>query len=95
MQLKSFRELLVWQRAIDLVEEVYHLTAMLPKAEQYGLRSQMQRAVVSIPSNITEGYGRFHRGDYLRFLSIANGSLLELDTELEVTIRLDSCPGNK
>ena len=61
---------------------------MLPKEEQYGLRSQMRRASVSIPSNIAEGYGRTHRGDYLRHLSIAKGSLLELDTQMEVTVRL-------
>ncbi len=64
--LQSFRDLVVWQKGMDLVEEVYHLTAFLPPAEQYGLRSQIQRAAVSIPSNIAEGYGRSHRGDYLR-----------------------------
>mgnify|MGYP003513790329 CR=1 FL=1 len=88
MSLQSFKELLVWQKGIDLVEEVYRLSASLPKDERFGLKSQMQRAAVSIPSNIAEGYGRTHRGDYLRYLSIARGSLLELETQIEVTVRL-------
>ena len=77
MALRSYRELEVWQRAMDLVEAVYHLTEYFPGEEKFGLTSQIRRAAVSIPANIAEGYGRSHRGDYLRHLSIAKGSLSE------------------
>lgn len=86
--LKTYRELEVWQRSMDLVVEVYKLSAALPVSEKYGLISQMQRCAVSIPANIAEGYGRTHRGDYLRFLSIAKGSLAELETYLVILERL-------
>jgi four helix bundle protein len=85
---RSYRDLRVWQRAIDLVVETYRLTGMLPKREVYGLASQMQRAAVSIAANIAEGNGRSHRGEYLQHLSIARGSLTELETHLVVAGRL-------
>jgi len=86
---KSYRDLLVWQKAVDLVARCYELTKQLPKSETYGLASQMQRAAVSIPANIAEGHGREHLGDYLRHLSIANGSLMELETHFLIAQRLN------
>ena len=85
---ESYRGLEVWQVAMDLVEEVYRVTARLPESEKYGLTNQLRRAVVSIPANIAEGYGRSHRGDYLRHLSVARGSLMEIETHLMITVRL-------
>lgn len=87
-QYKEFRELRVWQKAMDLVEESYRLTKGLPKAETYGLCSQIQRAAISIPANIAEGHGREHLGDYLHHLSIANGSIMELETHVFLIQRL-------
>lgn len=86
--LKNYRDLKVWQKGMDLVEETYLLTSRLPAREKFGLASQMQRSAVSIPSNISEGYGRQHRGDYVRSLSIANGSLKELETQTLICARL-------
>ena len=88
MTLHSFRDLRVWQGGMDLVEGVYCLTKAFPRHEVYGLASQMQRAAVSIPSNIAEGYVRQHRKEYLQHLSIAQASLAELDTQLEIAARL-------
>ena len=88
MGLQSYRFLEVWQRGIDLVELIYKLSAAFPSDERFGLTSQVRRAAVSIPSNIAEGYGRSHRGDYLRFLSIARGSLSDVETQLIVAGRL-------
>jgi four helix bundle protein len=87
-QLKSYRNLLVWQKSIDLVEQTYNLTKHFPSEEKFGLTSQANRASTSIPANIAEGYGRHHRGDYLRFLSIARGSIAELETHMIVAVRL-------
>ena len=78
----------IWQRSMDLVVETYKVTAFLPKEEQYGLVSQMRRAAVSIPSNIAEGQSRHTIKEYLNFLSIAKGSKSELETQLEICIRL-------
>lgn len=88
MAIRSYRELDVWNRSMDLVQEIYQLTKKFPKEERYGLGSQMQRSAVSIPSNIAEGYGRTHRGDYLHHLSISHGSLCELETQLIIAARL-------
>lgn len=87
-RIRSYRDLEVWQRAIDLVEVVYQLTDSFPKHETYGLRAQMRRAAVSIPSNIAEGHGRSGAREYLHHLSIANGSLMELETQVVVSRRL-------
>ncbi len=76
-EVKSYRDLTVWNQAMDLVIVCYKLTSKLPKTEIYGLSSQIKRAVISIPANIAEGKGRRHLGDYIRHLSIANGSLKE------------------
>jgi len=88
MGLKSYRELDVWMKGVDLVVAVYELTKSFPPEEKYGLASQIQRAAVSIPANIAEGYGRSHRGDYLHHLSIARGSLAEVETHLTIVVRL-------
>jgi four helix bundle protein len=92
MSLKTYRDLQVWQQAIELVQEIYQLTLRFPQDEKYGLRSQIQRAAVSIPANIAEGYGRVHRGDYVHHLSIARGSLMELETHLTLAVRLNLVP---
>ena len=80
MTIKSYRDLKVWQKAMDLVVESYKVVNLLPKNEAYSLATQIQRAAVSIPANIAEGHGREHLGDYLHHLSCANGSLMELET---------------
>lgn len=87
--LKSYRDLKVWQKAMDLVLEVYKLSQKLPRSERFGLIQQMRNAANAIPQNIAEGYGRRGRGDYLRFLGIAYGSLLELETEVITSGRLN------
>jgi len=88
MALTSYRELRVWQQAVELVVACYRLTGNLPKSETYGLASQIRRAAVSIPANVAEGHGRDHLGDYLHHLSIAHGSLLELETHLIIANKL-------
>ena len=88
MEIRSYRELLVWQRGMDLVELIYKFTENLPAREQWGLSSQMRRASISVPANIAEGYGRQSSGNYKQFLSISRGSLLELETHVELCIRL-------
>jgi four helix bundle protein len=85
----SYRDLLVWQKSIDLVSEVYKLTENFPKSEIYGLSSQMQRAAVAIPSNIAEGQKRAHKKEFMQFLYIAYGSGAELETQIEICKRLN------
>lgn len=85
---QSYRDLRIWQQSIDLVERVYETTRKFPKHEQFGLASQMQRAAVSIPSNIAEGHTRFRLKEYLQFLSVARSSLAELETQYEIAFRL-------
>lgn len=84
----GFRDLRVWQLAVDLSVAVYRATKGFPKDELFGLVSQMRRAAVSVPSNIAEGYGRCSAGDLRRFLLIARGSLAELSTQMEIARRL-------
>ena len=86
--MKSFRELEVWQYAMDLVELVYRKLKTLPKEEQFALCDPLRRAVVSVPSNIAEGFGRDSHKDFAHFLSQARGSHYEVSTQLEVAIRL-------
>jgi len=93
--LKSFKELIVWQKAYRLVLEIYKATKDFPKYEIYGLAQQMRRAAVSIPSNIAEGYGRRHKSEYHHFLSIAYGSLSELETQYLLSIDLGHTKQNK
>lgn len=84
----SYQDLIVWQKAMDLVVAVYNLTEKFPKSEQFGITSQMKRAAVSIPSNIAEGRRRKTRVDYCHFLTIAYGSGAELETQIAICKRL-------
>lgn len=88
MEINSFRDLRVWEIGMRLVEDVYRLTKTFPKHETYGLSSQMQRAAVSIPANIAEGHARRHIKEYLHHLSVAQASRAELQTQLEIAVRL-------
>lgn len=88
-QVRSYRDLVVWQKAYDLSLAVYRATRDFPKDEVYGLRSQLRRAAVSIPSNIAEGYGRRTTAEYTRSLNIAYGSNCELETQLSLAADLD------
>jgi four helix bundle protein len=88
MSVQHYRELIVWQKAIALVEEVYRITNSFPKTEIYALTNQIRRAAVSVPSNIAEGQGRESTRDFLHFLSIAQGSLMELETQITIAERL-------
>jgi len=87
--MKSYIDLIVWQRSIELVERSYVYVKDFPKNEEYGLSSQIKRSVVSIPSNIAEGYGRNYTIEYIRFLQISRGSLYEFQTQLEIVKRLE------
>jgi four helix bundle protein len=85
----SFRDLELWKLSVDFVVDVYKITRKFPSSEVYGLSSQMQRAAVSIPSNIAEGSGRKNPKEFIQFLHIAKGSLAEIETQLEIALRLD------
>lgn len=89
MSVKNYRELIVWQKAMALVELVYQATKMFPKEELYGLTNQIRRAVVSIPSNIAEGQTRQSSAEFKRFLSIAQGSRAEVETQIMIAQRLN------
>jgi four helix bundle protein len=89
MALKSYRELETWQIAMELVAEVYRVTKLFPKEEIYGLTNQLRRAAVSVPSNIAEGQGRDSTKEFLHHLSMAHGSLCELETQLLIAQRLE------
>ena len=86
--IRSYRDLVVWQKAMSLVELVYRIAKSFPDDERFALVSQLKRASVSVPSNIAEGYGRHSTSDYIRFLQIALGSLYEIETQLELSVRL-------
>jgi four helix bundle protein len=88
MKVKNFRELIAWQKALDLVEETYKASKSFPKDELYGLTSQIRRAVVSIPSNIAEGQGRDTTREFRHYLSISYGSLCEVQTQIFIAQRL-------
>ncbi len=94
---ETYRDLLVWQKSIQLVKQIYVATKNFPREEMYGLASQMRRAAVSIPSNIAEGKGRFSTPDLLHFFTQARGSLLEVETQIIVAQELDylSRPASK
>jgi four helix bundle protein len=87
-QIKTYRDLIVWQKSMALVTEVYKITKNFPQDEMYGLVVQMRRCSVSVPSNIAEGYGRNSTPDYIRFLKIDLGSLYELQTQLDISLNL-------
>lgn len=89
MQGRSYRDLELWQKAMDLVVECYDASRKFPDREVFGLTSQMPRAAVSIASNIAEGQGRQHRAEFIQFLCIANGSLTELETHIQIARRLN------
>jgi len=89
MPLQSYRQLIAWQKAMDFVAEVYRVTRTFPKEEMYGVTSQLRRAAVSIPSNIAEGQGRQTTGEFRQFLGHARGSLLETETQILLSERLE------
>ena len=84
----NYKELKVWQRAVELVEKVYKISRTFPKEERFGLVSQLQRSAVSVPANIAEGWGRGTTQEYIYFLRVARGSLMELETHLIITQRI-------
>ena len=88
MPVKSYRELVVWQKSMDFAAEVYRVTRAFPREEMYGVTSQLRRAVVSVPSNIAEGQGRGTTGEFRQFLGQARGSLLEAETQVLLCERL-------
>jgi len=87
MNVKSYKDLIVWQKSLDLADRVYDVTESFPSREMYGLTNQLRRAAVSIPSNIAEGQARQSTPEFRRFLSIAKGSLAEVETQLHIAIR--------
>jgi four helix bundle protein len=86
---QSYRELIAWQKAMDLVTEIYRATSSFPREEQYGLTNQLRRAAVSVPSNIAEGQARFSQREFHRFLGHARGSLVEIETQLMIACNLE------
>ncbi|CCH98604.1 MAG: four helix bundle protein [Microcystis aeruginosa BS13-02] len=88
-KIQSYRDLRVWQEAVNLAESCYRLTKTFPKEELYGMTTQIRRASVSIAANIAEGYGRKTRGEYIQFLYIAQGSLKELETHWLISQRVE------
>lgn len=95
MKTSSFRDLKVWQKAMDLTTVIYELVRQLPREELFALSDQMRGAVVSVPSNIAEGHGRESDKEFVKFLLIAKGSLHELETQLEICIRLQYLSENQ
>jgi four helix bundle protein len=91
----SYKDLIAWQKAMDLAEAIYQLTRDFPREEIYGLTSQLRRCAVSVPSNIAEGQGRTTPGEFKQFLGHARGSLLELETQLQLAKRLGYCSADR
>ena len=91
----DYKDLVVWQKGITLAKHIYELTQSFPAEEKYGLASQMRRAAVSIPSNIAEGQARHTTGEFIQFLSHAEGSIAELDTQLIIAVELGYCGNGK
>ncbi|MBP3432445.1 MAG: four helix bundle protein [Alistipes sp.] len=89
MKTSDFKELIVWQKAMDIVVATYALTQKLPKSENYALSNQMRRAAVSVPSNIAEGQSRNSEKEFVQFLTFARGSLSELETQLHICVRVN------
>lgn len=87
-QVRGFKELIAWKKGMDLVEEVYRVSRNFPADERFGLTAQIRKAVVSIPSNVAEGYGRSTKADYIHFIDIAKGSANEVQTQLLIAQRL-------
>jgi four helix bundle protein len=91
VEIRSYRDLLIWQKGMALAKQIYAMTRAFPADERFGLTAQMRRAVVSIPSNIAEGQARHGRREFVQFLSHAEGSLAELDTQLTLAVELGYC----
>lgn len=87
-EIKSYRDLIIWQKGIEFVKQIYLETARFPDSERYGLINQLRRAAVSVPSNIAEGQARQHTGEFRQFLFIALGSIAELETQIIISQRL-------
>ncbi len=87
-KIESYRDLVVWQKSMDLVELAYKIVIKLPINDQFGLSSQIRRAAGSVPANIAEGFGRWHAKEFVHFLLMANGSVKELETHLLIAVRL-------
>ena len=87
-KIRNFRDLDVWKKGIEIVRNVYEIVSVFPKQESCGLTSQMQRCSVSIPSNIAEGFNRFHNKEYRQFLYMSLGSCAELETQIEIAVEL-------
>jgi four helix bundle protein len=87
-RVQSYRDLIVWQKSVELVLEIYRATQDFPRAETYGLVSQLRRAAVSVPSNVAEGHARLSTGEYKQFLGHARGSLMEIETQILISQRL-------
>ena len=94
-EVRTYRDLVVWQKGMDIVTKIYDLTRDFPASEIYGLTSQIRRCAVSVPSNMAEGYGRRSTQEYIRFLQIASGSLFELQTQLQISINLNYISNQK
>ena len=94
MDIKTFKDLIVWKKSIAVVKDIYLLSINFPGEEKYVLTPQIRRSAISIPSNIAEGYGRNSKKDYIRFLQIAKGSLYELKTQLEIAFNLNYINNN-
>lgn len=92
-KVRSYRDLIVWQKAMDLVRAIYNLTTSFPTEERFGLISQIRRAAVSVPSNIAEGQARHTSREFVQFISHAEGSLAEVDTQLTLSNQLGFCNG--
>ena len=92
-KVRSYRDLIVWQKAMDLVRAIYNLTTSFPTDERFGLISQVRRAAVSVPSNIAEGPARHTSREFVQFISHAEGSLAEVDTQLTLSNQLGFCNG--
>jgi four helix bundle protein len=92
---RTFRDLVAWQKGMDLAKQIYLDTRSMPEGERFGLTNQMRRAAVSVPSNIAEGYGRESRPDLVKFLRIARGSLNEFTTQYELATHLGMLPHSK
>jgi len=94
-KLKSYKDLVVWQKSIVLVKRIYQLTRPFPADEKFGLVSQMRRAAVSVPSNLAEGHARNTTGEFIQFISHAEGSLAELETQVILAVELSFCSGSE
>lgn len=93
MKINSYRQLRIWQESLKVVKSVYTISKLFPREELYGLSAQMRRSAISIPSNIAEGFKRFHIKEYIQFLHISMGSIAELETQLIISKELGFAEG--